>query len=160
MYVKRKNSLKEIRANPQDSWLNFGMNIQVAVLCDAATNDNEKLNLLGAFDAICTPQLPAVHPQCSVALRVTFFSADEGQRQLTLNFINADGHSIMPNFPPVPVEVRLPEDMHFLTRNFIVNIQQLKFPEAGLYSVDVRFDGETQASIPLLVKLIESRPTA
>jgi len=28
------------------------MNIQVAVLCDAATNDNEKLNLLGAFDTI------------------------------------------------------------------------------------------------------------
>jgi hypothetical protein len=28
------------------------MNIQVAVLCDAATEDNGKLNLLGAFDTI------------------------------------------------------------------------------------------------------------
>ena len=28
------------------------MNIQVAVLCDAATDDNGKLNLLGAFDTI------------------------------------------------------------------------------------------------------------
>ena len=27
------------------------MNIQVAVLCDAATNDNEKLSLLGAFES-------------------------------------------------------------------------------------------------------------
>jgi hypothetical protein len=128
------------------------MNIQVAVLCDAATNDNEKLNLLGAFDTIYASQLPAVHPQCSVALRVTFLPGDEGTRNLSINFINADGHSIMPNFPPMPVEIRLPEDLHFLTRNFIVNFQQLQFPEAGLYSVDVRFDGETQASIPLLVR--------
>jgi hypothetical protein len=135
------------------------MNIQVAVLCDAATDDNGKLNLLGSFDTIYAPQLPAVHPQCAVALRITFQPGDEGTRQLTLNFINADGRSIMPNFPPVPVEVRLPEDLHFLTRNFIVNFQQLKFEEAGLYSVDVRVDNESQASIPLLVKMIE-RPVA
>jgi hypothetical protein len=36
------------------------MNIQVAVLCDAATDDNGKLNLLGAFDTIYAPQLPAM----------------------------------------------------------------------------------------------------
>jgi hypothetical protein len=136
------------------------MNIQAAVLCDAATNDNEKLSLLGAFDTIYASQMPAVHLQCAVALRVTFFSADEGQHQLTFNFINADGQSIMPNFPTLPVEVRLPEDMHFLTRNFIVNFQQLQFAEAGLYSVDVRLDGKSVTSIPLSVKLIPARPTA
>ncbi len=128
------------------------MNIQVAVLCDAATDDNGKLNLLGAFDTIFTPQLPAAHPQCSIALRVTFFSGDEGRHNLRLNFMDADGRSIMPNFPPIPVEVTLPEDVHFLTRNFIVNLQQLKFESAGLYSVDVRLDDQSQASIPLLVK--------
>jgi hypothetical protein len=135
------------------------MNIQVAVLCDAATEDNGKLNLLGAFDTIYASQLPAVHPQCAVALRITFFATDEGERQLTLNFINADGHSIMPNFPTVPVSVRLPEDLHFLTRNLIVTMQQLKFTEAGLYSVDVRLDGKSQGSIPLSVRLLK-RPDA
>ena len=128
------------------------MNIQVAVLCDAATEDNGKLNLLGAFDTIYAPQLPAVHPQCAVALRVTFMSGDEGTRQLRLNFVDADGRSIMPNLPPMLVEVRLPDDVHFVTRNFIVNIQQLKFAEAGLYSVDIRLDGESRANIPLQVK--------
>lgn len=128
------------------------MNIQVAVLCDAATDDNGKLNLLGAFDTIYTQQLPAVHPQCSVALRVTFFSGDEGKHDLRFNFMDADGRSIMPNFPPLPVEVALPEDMHFGTRNFIVNIQQLKFENPGLYSIDIMLDGQSQTSIPLLVK--------
>jgi len=112
------------------------MNIQMAILCDAATEDHGKLNLLGAFDTIYAPQLPAVHPQCAVALRVTF---------------NADGHAIMPPIE-IPVVVALPDDVHFATRNFIVNIQQLKFTEAGLYSVDVRLDDKSQASIPLLVK--------
>ncbi len=127
------------------------MNIQVAVLCDAATDDNGKLNLLGAFDTIYAPQMPAFHPQCAVALRVTFQSGDEGMRKLALNFINADGRSIL-QIPEMPVPVTLPDDVLFLTRNFIVNIQQLKFDEPGLYSVDVRLDNETVASVPLLVR--------
>jgi hypothetical protein len=128
------------------------MNIQVAVLCDAATDDNGKLNLLGAFDTIYARELPAVHPQCSVALRVTFFNGDEGKHTLRLNFVDADGRSIMPDFPPIPVEVTLPDDVHFGTRNFIINIQQLKFDEPGLYSVDISLDDQSQANIPLLVK--------
>jgi hypothetical protein len=127
------------------------MNIQVAVLCDAATEDNGKLNLLGSFDTIFAPQLPAVHPQCAVALRVTFMSGDEGEHKLKLNFVNADGHAIMPPIE-IPVSVVLPDDVHFLTRNFIVNIQQLKFAEEGLYSVDVRLDEVSQAGVPLSVK--------
>jgi hypothetical protein len=135
------------------------MNVQVAVLCDAATDDNGKLNLLGAFDTIFARDLPAIHPQCSVALRVTFLSQDEGKRQLKLNFVDADGHSVMPPIE-IPVEVRLPEDMHFGTRNFVINIQQLKFNEPGLYSVDVSLDAQVQASIPLLVKhLPQPTPT-
>ena len=134
-----------------------GMNIQVAVLCDAATDDNGKLNLLGAFDTIYAPQMPAVHPQCAVALRVTFMPGDEGTRKLTLNFINADGHPIMQGIE-LPVPVTLPDDAHFLTRNFIINIQQLKFAEPGMYSVDVRLDNESVASVPLLVRQMAGNP--
>ena len=127
------------------------MNIQVAVLCDAATDDNGKLNLLGAFDTIYTQQLPAVHPQCSIALRVTFGHEDEGEHKLRLNFVDADGHAIMPGMD-LPVQVVLPGDSHFGTRNFVVNIQQLKFENPGLYSIDLALDGQTQGGIPLLVK--------
>jgi hypothetical protein len=133
------------------------MNVQVAVLCDAATDDNGKLNLLGAFDTIYAPQMPVLHPQCSVALRVTFHAGDEGARKLMLNFINADGQSILQSIE-LPVQVTLPDEPHFLTRNFIVNFQQLKFDEPGLYSVDVRLDGETATSVPLLVRQMAGSP--
>jgi hypothetical protein len=135
------------------------MNIQTAVLCDAATDDNGKLNLLGAFDTIYARELPAIHPQCAVALRVTFLAGDEGKRQLKLNFVDADGRTIMPPIE-IPVEVVLPEDMHFGTRNFIINIQQLKFETPGLFSMDVSLDGQPQANIPLLVKHVVPPPAA
>jgi hypothetical protein len=135
------------------------MNIQTAVLCDAATDDNGKLNLLGAFDTIYARELPAIHPQCAVALRVTFLAGDEGKRQLKLNFVDADGHAIMPPIE-IPVEVALPDDMHFGTRNFIINIQQLKFETPGLFSMDVSLDGQLQANIPLLVKHVLPQPAA
>jgi hypothetical protein len=127
-------------------------------LCDAATDDNGKLNLLGAFDTIYTQQLPAVHPQCSIALRVTFGHEDEGAHNLRLNFVDADGRSIMPGID-IPVEVALPGDSHFGTRNYIVNIQQLKFESPGLYATDILLDDRTHASIPLLVKHTPPPPT-
>jgi hypothetical protein len=127
------------------------MNIQVAVLCDAATDDNGKLNLLGAFDTIYAQQLPAIHPQCAIALRVTFTGVDEGIHKLKLNFVDADGRSIMPGID-IPVEVLLPGDQHFGTRNFIVNIQQLKFEEPGIFAIDVSLDGQVHSSVPLMVK--------
>jgi len=136
------------------------MNIQVAVLCDAATQDRDsKLNILGTFDTIFAAQMPLVYPQCTVALRVTFTSGDEGSRKLKVNFVNADGKSIMPPLE-IPVTVAFPDDAHFLTSNFIFNIQGLKFSEAGLYSVDVRLDDKPEASIPLWVKNSPLRPAA
>jgi hypothetical protein len=129
------------------------MNIQVAVLCDAATSENEKLNLLGAFDTIYAPQMPAVHPHCAVALRITFAAEDEGQHQLKLSFVNEDGQPVLPSLD-LPLSIRLPEDSHFLSRNFVLSLQNLKFDVPGFHSVEVSADGKALVSIPLLVKQV------
>jgi hypothetical protein len=130
------------------------MNIQIAVLCDAAADYNGKLNILGAFDTIITPQLPAEHPQCSVAMRFTYMSQDEGQHRLRLAFVDADGRNIMPPID-IPVNVQLPEDSHFVTSNYVVNIQRLRLNQAGLFSIDAFLDDSLVISMPLLVKLRE-----
>ena len=127
------------------------MEVQVAVLCDAATDSGGKLNILGAFDTIHAVEMPAVHPQCSVALRVTFGSEEEGAHKLQMTFVNDDGQSVMDPIE-IPVEIGMPDDSHFVTCNFVVNIQQLKFETPGFYSIDVALDGKGQASIPLMVK--------
>ena len=133
------------------------MDIQIAVLCDAATDNNGKLNLLGAFDTIFTSQLPAIHPQCSIALRMTFNKVEEGHHKAKLNFVDEDGKSVMPPIE-MPVDVQVPEETIFLSRNFIVNIQKLKFEKEGLYSIDIAVDGRQEGSIPLLVRVMPKQP--
>lgn len=127
------------------------MTIQLAVLCDAATDYNGKLNILGTFDTIFAQQFPAAHPQCSVALRISFSKMEEGQHALKINLVDEDGKSIMPPVD-IPVEIILPGDATFLSRNFVLNIQQLKFSAAGLYAIEIAVDGQHEASIPLAVK--------
>jgi hypothetical protein len=132
------------------------MTIQVAVLCDAATEYNGKLNLLGTFDTIYAPNLPALHPQCSVAIRIAFDRMEEGPHHLEIHFVDEDGHPIL-RPTEAPVEVAFPADATFISRNFIVNIQQLKFDKIGLYSVNLVMDDRQLCSIPLAVKHLDQR---
>ena len=127
------------------------MQIQVAVLCDAATDYNGKLNLLGTFDTILTNQLPAIHPQCSVALRIVFNKIEEGSHKVKMNFVDEDGKLVMPSID-MPVDIMMPADANFLVRNFIINIQQLKFEKPGQYAIDLAVNGRHETSIPLQVK--------
>lgn len=128
------------------------MTIQIAVLCDAATDYNGKLNLLGTFDTILTSQLPAIHPQCSIALRISFNRIEEGSHKVKMNFVDEDGRLVMPSID-MPLDVVIPSDANFLVRNFIINIQQLKFDQPGQYSIDIAIDNRHEMSIPLLVKM-------
>ncbi len=62
----------------------------------------------------------------------------------------------MPNID-IPIEVVLPEDTIFISRNFVVNIQQLKFEKPGLYAIDIAMDGRQEGNIPLLVKQMPAK---
>jgi hypothetical protein len=129
------------------------MEIQIAALCDSAVDFNGKLCLLGTFDTILAQQMPAVHPQCSVALRVIFSRIEEGQHKVRMNFVNEDGQPVMQGID-IPVDVMLPSDATFLARNFVVNIQQMRFDQPGHYAINIAIDGRQEASMPLQVKLV------
>ena len=127
------------------------MDIQVAVLCDAATDYKGKLNLLGTFNSVYTRELPANYPQCSIVLRVVFKPVEEGAHKLRINFVDEDGKFVMPSIE-LPFDVNIPGEDSFLYRNFILNIQRLKFEKIGQHAVDIAIDGRQEASIPLEVK--------
>ncbi len=132
------------------------MDIQVAVLCDAATDYKGKLNLLGTFNSVHARELPANYPQCSIVLRVVFKLVEEGSHKLRINFVDEDGKFVMPSIE-LPFEVKVPENDSFAYRNFILNIQRLKFEKFGQHAVDIAIDGRQEASIPLEVKQIPSQ---
>jgi hypothetical protein len=128
------------------------MEIQAAVLCDSATDYRGKLCILGTFDTIITPNLPSTHPHCSIAIRIVFRDLDEGTHKLKVRLINEDGKNILPNIEP-EMQVKLPENVYFYSRNLIFNLQQIRFEQAGLYSIDVLINDQIVSRIPLQVVL-------
>ncbi|MDP9292025.1 MAG: hypothetical protein M3O82_06665 [Verrucomicrobiota bacterium] len=129
------------------------MDFQVAVLCDAATDYEGKLCVLGVFDTIAAAALPASHPQCSVAFRIVFRKEDEGTHQFVLTIVDEDGSAIIPSIE-ANLEIRLPEEIFFLSRNLVLNLHQLKFEREGAHSIDVSINGRPEISIPLQIKTI------
>ena len=144
------------------------MDLQVATLCDSATDYNGKLCVLGTFDTICAAQFPVIHSQCALALRICFRAEDEGTREFKIRIIDADGNTIVSIPPQQPnaseedatlrIDVKLPSDGYFLSRNLVFNLFRLKFDNAGQYSIDISVDGEVLAQIPLRIMEIQRDP--
>ncbi len=130
------------------------MDVQIASLCDSAADYSGKLCLLGAFDTILVRQFPALHPFCSVAVRIIFRDTDEGKHTLRVNLIDDDGQSLLPGMPTTPLDIRLPENQFFATANLVFNLQGMRFNKPGQYSIDITLDGTMIARIPLQVLLM------
>lgn len=131
----------------------FLMDIQIATLCDFAADYNGKLVISGTFDTLAARAVPVVHPSCALAMRFCFTPEDAGRHKLSINIINEDGESLDPNNMPIEPEfdVQLPKNVPFLTRNIVMNLQGLRFEEAGIYSIDIGCDGEILVRLPLRI---------
>ena len=126
------------------------MTIELFCLCDAATDNHGKLNILGVFDAIWLKEIPAKYPQCTVALRLRFKKIECGKHTVAVNFIDMDGK---PLIQPARGEIAIacPEGQRSATANMILNIQQMQIAGFGTYSIDLAVDGRNVASLPLHV---------
>lgn len=127
------------------------MDIQVATLCDSAMDYNGKLCILGTFDTIGSRSLPVVHANCALAMRICFRNVDEGEHDLAIRIIDADGKDVIPTLPPVKFDIRLPQDVDFHVRNMIFHFQQLRFDQAGTFSLEISVNDDNLVSIPLRV---------
>ena len=130
----------------------------MAVLCDSASNYQGKLCILGTFDTLYTTQLPAVHPHCSIALRLVFRDEDSGESTLRLRLIDEDGNNKLPADISARVHVNLPPDMYFFSKNLVFNLQQMTFDKTGQYSIDLLLNDKMIARIPLQVVLRPEAP--
>ena len=89
-------------------------------------------------------------------LRIVFKRVEEGEHKLRINFVDEDGKFVMPSIE-LPFEVNVPPGDSFLYRNFILNIQRLKFENFGQHAIDIAIDGRQEASIPLEVKQVPDK---
>jgi hypothetical protein len=130
------------------------MDIEAFLLCDAATDQQGKLNVLGAFDTIWTRKLPAIHPACAVAARIRFEKVEEGNHPIRICIIDEDGKSIFPKLDG-NVNVRIiGDDVSSGVTNIVLNIQRLKLEKYGSYSIDLAIDNQIKGSLPFHVREI------
>ncbi|MEI6807210.1 MAG: hypothetical protein WCN95_00670 [bacterium] len=130
------------------------MDIEVFVICDAATDSAGKLNVLGAFDSILGRNLPVLHPQCTVALRMRFSRPEEGEHKIKVGLVDADGHPVVPDLD-TGLHVRFHGPESSLAANMIMNLQRVQFKTAGEHSINLSVDGRFERAIPLTVRLIK-----
>ena len=127
------------------------MKIEIFSLCDAATDNQGKLNILGTFDQIYAAKMPVVHPACAIALRLRFDKMEEGIHRVNIQLVNPDG---IPVFRPMEGEVnpRMAEDVESVAVNLILNFQHIKFDVFADYQVTLAIDDVGMAVLPLRVR--------
>jgi len=129
------------------------MEIDAFLLCDCATAGGGKLNVLGAFDGIWARQMPVVHPACAVVTRVRFSKFEQGQHDVRITIIDADGNIIGPDLKDA-ISITVPPNEDSIVRNLILNIHGLRFNQPGQFRVDLTIDNQQIASLPLKVREI------
>ena len=132
------------------------MNIEAFLLCDAATDQQGKLNVLGAFDNIWARKMPIKHPACAVATRIRFDKIEDGNHSVRIQIIDQDGRNIGPKLEG-NISVRTGPGLDSSVANLILNIQRLEFKDYGRYRIDLAVDRQIMASLPLYVREVPSQ---
>lgn len=133
------------------------MQLEIFTLCDAATDSDGKLNIIGTFDQISAMKFPCVYRRIVVALRIRFEPIEEGKHPVRVTFVNADGKPVI---PPLNAEIGIGfgGGTHSVCRNVILELNGVKFDTPGQYSLDIAIDGRQERSVPLHVFLKSSAP--
>ena len=133
------------------------MNIEAFILCDCATDQQGKLNILGAFDLVFARKVPVIHQACTIAARVRFSKLEEGTHKIKVNMIDADGNVAGPVFEQ-DITVKIPKSENSWVRNIILNVQGLRLASFGEYRIDFAIDDRHEASLPLRVREVPHLP--
>ena len=133
------------------------MNIEAFLLCDCATDQRGKLNVLGAFDSIYARKMPTVYLACTVAARIRFEKIEEGEHKVRIDVIDQVGKAIVPRLN-ARISVRARQDAGSSVVNLILNLQRLKFENYGEYRIDLAIDEKLEGSLPFSVREVPSQP--
>jgi hypothetical protein len=130
------------------------MDVHFFTLCEAATECQGSLNVLGTFDVIRIDEVPYVVRCKSFAASLRFGRNDTGPHVLRLAFVNDDGKHVG-DIAEATINVKFSDDtlnLSSVNYPFVAKIVELRFTEYGDYSIDLSVDGKHLASCPLFVR--------
>ncbi len=126
------------------------MQLEILTLCREARYNGQVLDISGAFDIFVTPRMPLVVPSCWLAGRVRFERIEEGEHQLKIMVMDADGRPVVPEIAE-DLTVQFARDLPTVCKAFAIQFTQLVLPEHGEYAIKVGVDRISLASVPIYV---------
>ena len=128
------------------------MQVKLALLADYANVTAEgKLNILGIFDRISVNQIPAVHPQMHLILRLEAHPAERDRpHNIEIRLYDPDGQTI---FEVKGDVVPHGQVGHTIATNQILTLNNLQLDKAGGYTFVVLVNNDVKSELPLGVEL-------
>lgn len=134
------------------------MEVSLALLADCANISREgKLNIMGIFDRINAPSVPAAHPQMQLIMNLEADRSEaDRDHKLEVELIDADGNKMFGieghiKFGPPPPGERV-------RANHIIQLNNLQFGRFGVYEFKILINNEVRKSVPL--HIIEAKKEA
>jgi len=135
------------------------MQVKLAVLADYAnvTGDG-KLNILGIFDRINLTQIPAVHTQMHLVLRLDAHAAEQNRsHSVEIRLQDPEGVVI---FEVKGEIVPRGESGMPVSTNQILTLNNLQLEKIGDYVFVVLINNDVKAEVPLAVEFVALTPAA
>lgn len=133
------------------------LRIEMFAICEAATNQNGRLTVVGAFEALSLPCVPYVLPTITVAIRLRFWPGEEGRAAVRIVVTDPDGQAISQVMEGQGKNPAFSSERSQAS-NIIVQIHELQIPEAGEYSVDFYLNDQLEGRLPLCVVCPSQHP--
>lgn len=129
------------------------MKLLYALLCDHAfLSIDRKVNIIGVFETINAASFPVVHGKFTL---VGSIAATKEKFKLAIDIVSEKtSQSILQE--QQEREVNLPSNEGKKNFNFIIEMINTSFPEAGNYLVDIKIDGKTLSSQTLTLARTEN----
>lgn len=133
------------------------MQVTLALLADYANVTAEgKLNILGIFDRITVQELPAVHTQMHLVLRLEASTPDQNRsHNVEIRLQDPEGRSLLDvrgDLTPHGVPGRTS------ATNQILAFNNVQIARPGVHAFVVSVDGTMRAEVPLVVDVAPSGP--
>ena len=135
------------------------MQVKLAVLADYAnvTSDG-KLNILGIFDRINLVQVPAVHPQMHLILRLEAHPAERDRsHMIEIRLHDPEGSTI---FEVKGDIVPHGDGAQPISTNQILTLNNLQLEKIGAYNFVIFINNDLKSELPLHVEFVTMPQTA
>lgn len=133
------------------------MQLELAFLCDVATESGGKLNALGiGIDRLIVSALPQQHRRLTLVTRFVFEPEDEGDRRFAIELVGPDGAAVTPRVNAqlhVQLHVQINDPSQPTRANVIVELANANFTVAGPHEAKLSLDDVELVALPLEVSV-------